>query len=53
MHRVLHPVWGSLTPKDPYQDLVLDPRVKFAYLSQKAVHYKKKPVTEVAGPASL
>ena len=28
MHRVLPPVGGSLAFEDPYQEMVLDPRVK-------------------------
>ena len=50
MYRVLPPVGGSLTPEDPYQELVLDPGVKIANSKEKFC--TNKPTTDflVVGP---
>ena len=44
MHRVLPPVGGSLAPEDPYQELVLDTRVKNANSKEKFC--TNKPITD-------
>ena len=38
MYFVVHPVGGSLALEDLYQELVLHPRVKNAYINQKDAH---------------
>ena len=44
MHRALPPVGGSLPPEDPYQELVLDPRVK--NVKSKEKFCTNKPTTD-------
>ena len=50
MHHVLPPVGGSLAPEDPYQELMLDPRVKNSISKKKVC--TNKPTTDflVVGP---
>ena len=50
MHRVLPPVGGSLAPVDPYQELVLDPRVKNTYSKGKISTNKRTTDFLVVGP---
>ena len=52
MHCVVPIVGCSLAFEDPYQEMVLDPRVK-KHNEFKKLYTLQKPVSEVAGPAPL